>query len=129
MSTAYETGRAFELGVADMARSLGFDVKGQLQLGKRIWGSPRHIDLSLGYSGRPVLGVECKYQASRGSIQENCVATLSDIESWPIPGILVWSGPGYSVHFREWLGRQHTAVHFDNLKVWLERWRVDGEQE
>jgi len=123
----YETGRAFELEVAALARDLGFDVLGQLRLGARVWGAPRRIDLSLGYPGRPFLGIECKFQGSRGSIEEKCIATLVDMDTWPIDGIMTWTGGGYSLHFREWLMKQPNAVHFDNLPEWLESWKADEQ--
>ena len=100
---------------------------GQLALGKRVWGASRRIDLSLGYSGRPFLGIECKYQATRGSVEEKCVATLVDIEAWPMPGIMVWTGAGFSPSFRRWLTRTPAAVHFDKLEAWLERWKTLGK--
>jgi hypothetical protein len=119
-----DSGRLFELEVADLCKTLGFEVQGQTTLGKRLWGTSRKVDLTLGYPGRPFLGIECKMQRSRGSVEEKCVATLLDIKTWPIHGILVYHGPGFSRPMRGYLGRQEHAVRFDDLTKWLEKWKA-----
>jgi len=42
------------------------------------------------------LGVECKFQATSGTAEEKIPATIQDIEHWPIPGIEVIDGEGFS---------------------------------
>jgi hypothetical protein len=42
------------------------------------------------------LGVECKFQATSGTAEEKIPATIQDMEHWPIPGIEVIDGEGFS---------------------------------
>jgi hypothetical protein len=40
--------------------------------------------------------VECKFQATSGTAEEKIPATIQDMEHWPIPGIEVIDGEGFS---------------------------------
>ncbi len=72
-------------------------------------------DRSLG----KILGVECKYQGTAGSAEEKIPATIHDIEYWPIPGIVVIDGPGFSENMKGFLMATGKAVWLDDLEDWL----------
>ena len=69
---------------------------------------------------RVSLGIECKYQGGKGSAEEKIPATLEDIKAWPIKGIVVYSGDGFSENMRSYLISTGMAVEMDDLTKWLE---------
>jgi hypothetical protein len=105
---------------AQVARDLGLEVETEVYVGRRIWGARRRIDLVLTDSGeRRSLGIEVKYQASRGSAEEKIPSTIEDIAAWPIPGLVVFHGPGFSGHMRSFLSASGKAVELSDLETWL----------
>ena len=68
---------------------------------------------------RKTLGLECKYQAVRGTAEEKIPATIKDIEAWPIPGLVVFAGEGFTENMRSFLISTGRAVEFDELTPWL----------
>ena len=114
------TGPGFQRQVAELAEGLGLVVHKEFYLGRRLWGSRRRIDLILTEpeSGRR-LGIECKYQKSSGTAQEKLPATIADIESWPIDGIVAYDGPGFTPNMRAYLDSTGKAIAFPDLEPWL----------
>ena len=117
---AVASGDALVRAVADLARRLDLDVREQVRVGQRVWGATRKIDLVLthGASGRR-LGVECKYQGGPGSAEEKIPATLQDIAAWPIPGLVVFAGEGFSANMRSFLVASGKAIALEDLEAWL----------
>ena len=68
---------------------------------------------------RKTLGLECKFQSVGGSAEEKIPATIKDIEAWPIPGLVVFAGPGFSENMRAFLISTGKAVEFEELEPWL----------
>ncbi len=103
-----------------MAEGLGLRVGRQIRVARRLWGAERRIDLVLSYeqSGRS-LGIECKYQGTGGSAEEKIPATIQDIAAWPIPGLVVFDGAGFSANMRAYLHSTGKAVAFEDLRGWL----------
>ena len=85
----------------------------------------RHPD-----SGRS-LGIECKYQGVSGSAEEKIPATIQDIAAWPIPGLVVFAGPGFSENMRAYLHSTGKAVAREDLHGWLALFfgLADGDAE
>jgi len=65
------------------------------------------------------LGVECKYQATPGTAEEKIPATIQDIAYWPIPGLVVIDGEGFSENMTGYLLSTGKVVLFDELEEWL----------
>jgi len=118
---ATSSGAGLEQKVANMAERLGLRVGRQIKVGRRLWGAERRIDLVLRRpdSGRS-LGIECKFQGVSGSAEEKIPATIQDIAAWPIPGIVVFAGPGFSDNMRAYLHSTGKAVAHEDLRGWLE---------
>ena len=114
------TGVQFREQVAERAAALGLMVAREVEVGRRLWGSKRRIDLILTApeSGQR-LGVECKYQRTPGTAQEKIPAVIADIESWPIDGIVAYDGPGFSENMRAYLDSTGKAIALADLEVWL----------
>ncbi len=120
LATAVSSGTALEDEVAALAEGLGLEVRRQYRVGRRIWGAVRKIDLVLTHPGDRVrLGLECKYQGTQGSAEEKIPLILQDIEAWPIPGLVVFSGDGFSAHMQSYLLSSGMAVGLDDLEPWL----------
>ena len=119
-ATAIESGKALEQAVADLGERLGLTIRTQVKVGRRLWGAVRNIDVVMTRTdGDRTLGVECKAQKSGGSAEEKIVATIHDITAWPIPGLVVFGGAGFSDKFVSYLHSTGKAVAFDDLESWL----------
>lgn len=64
--------------------------------------------------------MECKYQGGGGSAEEKIPATIEDIKAWPIRGIVVYAGTGFSREMESYLMSTGMAVAYADLKKWLE---------
>ncbi len=118
---AVHSGNELEDAVAAIGESLGLEVERQVTVGRRIWGARRQIDVVLKYKEtRTSLGVECKFQGGAGSAEEKIPATIEDIAAWPIRGIVVYSGEGFSSNMKAYLLSTGKAVELYDLKKWLE---------
>lgn len=108
------------LACAEVARDLGLQVETEVYVGRRIWGARRRIDVVVSDPAqRRSLGIEVKYQRSAGSAEEKIPSTIDDIRAWPIPGIVVFHGPGFSANMRAFLLSSGKAVELEDLEVWL----------
>jgi hypothetical protein len=106
--------------VVALARELGLEAREQFRLGRRIWGAERRIDVVLtNPSDRRRLGIECKYQGTVGTAEEKVPAIVQDLAAWPIPGLVVFGGEGFSTHMRSFLLATGKAIHVDDLEAWL----------
>lgn len=106
--------------VVVLANSLGLLAREQFRCGRRIWGAERRIDVVLtNPTDRKRLGVECKYQGQQGSAEEKVPTTIQDIDAWPIQGIVVFTGDGFSTLMRSFLIASGKAVEFQDLEPWL----------
>lgn len=117
---APQSGKELENEVARLAKALGLEVRGGVKVGRRLWGAERNIDLVLtDREQRKSLGVECKFQGGPGTAEEKIPATIADIGAWPIPGLLVFEGQGFSANMRSYLVSTGRAVELDDLESWL----------
>lgn len=119
-SEAVASGKDLQQKVADLGAALGLIVETEVGVGRRIWGARRRIDVVLKHPvTRVSLGVECKFQGGAGSAEEKIPATLEDIRAWPIRGIVVYSGAGFSTNMESYLLSTGMAVELDDLAAWL----------
>jgi hypothetical protein len=63
--------------------------------------------------------VECKFQGVVGSAEEKVPATIQDISAWPIPGVVVFGGEGFSTNMLAYFHSTGKAVALDDLDDWL----------
>ena len=115
-----KSGRELVANVKALAESLALEVRSEVQVGRRLWGSVRNIDLVLSDpTSRRSLGIECKFQATRGTAEEKTPATIRDIEAWPIDGLMVIDGPGFSANMKGYLYSTGKVVTLEDLEGWL----------
>lgn len=120
-SKAVASGNELRDEVARIGRELGLASDIEVAVGRRIWGAKRRIDVVLKHpETRVSLGIECKFQGGPGSAEEKIPATLEDIRAWPIRGIVVYSGAGFSKNMQSYLLSTGMAVELVDLKKWLE---------
>ena len=118
---AVASGNELRDAVAEIGRKLGLVVDIEVSVGRRIWGAKRRIDVVLKHpETRVSLGIECKFQGGSGSAEEKIPATLEDIRAWPIRGIVVYSGEGFSVNMQSYLLSTGMAVELCDVEKWLE---------
>ena len=119
-AAAVANGDALCRAVVELAASLGLTSRQQFKCGRRIWGAERFIDVVLTHAEtRRRIGLECKFQGSTGSAEEKIPAVIQDIAAWPIPGLVVFSGPGFSTNIRSFLIASGRAVDLEDLESWL----------
>ena len=118
--TAVSSGAQLQQAVVDLGRALGLETREQVRVGRRLWGSERNIDVVLTHrDSRRSLGIECKYQGVGGSAEEKIPATISDIEAWPVRGLVVFAGEGFSTNMRSYLVSTGKAVELCDAEAWL----------
>jgi hypothetical protein len=106
--------------VAELAQNLGLESRKQVRVARRIWGAIRHIDVVITHpQTRKTLGIECKFQAVPGTAEEKIPSVISDIAAWPIPGLVVFAGDGFTQNMRLFLISTGKAVEFAELTPWL----------
>jgi hypothetical protein len=106
--------------VSQLAQELGLEAKEQVRVARRIWGAVRKIDVVLTHpQTRKTLGIECKFQAVTGTAEEKIPSVIEDIGAWPIPGIVVFAGEGFTENMKMFLVSTGKAVEFPELKPWL----------
>jgi hypothetical protein len=113
-------GKALVTRVVEIAEKLGLEAKKEVSVGRRLWGAIRNIDVVLtDKTTRKSLGIECKYQEVGGSAEEKIPTTIKDIDAWPISGLLVFDGPGFSANMKGYLYSTGKAIAFSDLEQWL----------
>jgi hypothetical protein len=106
--------------VAQLAHDLGLEAKEQVRVARRIWGAVRRIDVILTHpQTRKTLGVECKFQDVAGTAEEKIPSVIKDIEAWPIPGLVIFAGKGFSENMKMFLISTGKAVEFAEVRPWL----------
>lgn len=106
--------------VAQLARDLGLEPREQVRVARRIWGAVRKIDVVITHpETRKTLGIECKYQSVQGTAEEKVPAIIKDIDAWPIPGLVVFAGEGFTENMKMYLISTGKAVEYSDLPPWL----------
>ena len=117
---AVSNGEELVRAVVAMANELGLESTEQVRVARRIWGAVRRIDIVLTHpQTRKTLGIECKYQAVTGTAEEKIPAVVNDIAAWPIPGLVVFGGEGFTENMKQFLISTGKGVEFSELKPWL----------
>lgn len=117
---APQSGDELKRNVAALAQRLGLKAETEVKAARRLWGQRRYIDVVITdeKTGKR-LGVECKYQATLGTAEEKIPATIQDIAHWPIPGIVVIEGEGFSSNMQGYLMSTGKVVWYGELEEWL----------
>jgi len=119
-AAAVDSGKSLQNAVVAAVEALGLEARQEVIVGRRIWGPQRRIDVVVrDPSSRTTLGIECKWQGSKGTAEEKIPATIEDIRAWPIRGLVVYDGPGFSPNMESYLISTGKAVRLDELTQWL----------
>jgi hypothetical protein len=119
-ATAVTGGSELRDKVAKLAADLGLEVRIEVKVGRRLWGAVRSIDVVLTRKDTgKTLGIECKYQGMGGSAEEKVPATIQDIAAWPISGLVVFGGEGFSTNMVAFFHATGKAVSLSELEPWL----------
>ncbi len=117
---AVQSGDDLVKAVAALGKKLRLEAKEQYKVGRRLWGANRNIDVVMrNPQNGKTLGIECKYQSKGGTTEEKIPTTIQDIRAWPIDGIVVFTGQGFTENMKSFLISTGKAVEFDDLEPWL----------
>ena len=119
-ATATTKGKKLQEEVVALADRLGLRARTEVRAARRIWGAQRRIDVVMvNEKNGKTLGIECKVQTTAGSAEEKIPATVKDIEFWPINGIVVIDGEGFSKNMEGYLIATGKVIKFEDLEDWL----------
>lgn len=95
MSKDLSKANRFQKAIVRYITSWGTDiqVREQVNVGYRFVGTPRKVDIVLGYGGK-YLGIEAKLQEGEGTAYQKLSYTIADCKRCPIPMLIVFSGNG-----------------------------------
>ena len=117
---AVSGGGDLEKLVCELGERLGLEARRQYKVARRLWGAERRIDVVLRHpSTGKTLGVECKNQDVGGTAEEKIPTTIQDMKAWPIEGLVVFSGPGFTENMKSYLISTGKAVEYKDLEPWL----------
>ncbi len=117
---AVTNGAQLVVEVVRIAHALGLETREQFRMGARLWGATRFVDILVtDPATHRRIGIECKFQGVGGSAEEKLPATIQDIALWPIPGIIVIAGDGFSASMSHWILGAGRGVSVVDLDVWL----------
>jgi hypothetical protein len=119
-ASAVRNGHELRDAVVGIGERLALLARTEVRVGRRLWGAQRCIDVVLTrVETGNALGIECKFQGVTGTAEEKLPATIQDIAAWPIPGLVVFAGDGFSTNMRSYLYSTGKAVDLDDLENWL----------
>lgn len=117
---AVSNGEELVRAVLELAQELGLESRKQVRVARRIWGATRYIDVVITHpQTRKTLGLECKFQAVPGTAEEKIPSVINDMAAWPIPGLVVFAGAGFTENMKLFLISTGKAVEFPDLAPWL----------
>jgi hypothetical protein len=84
----------------------------EVSLGKTIIGKNRRVDLlAIHEPSQVALAIECKYQATQGTVDEKIPYTLQDMDALRVASCITYAGEGFSQGVRHMLEAHHMAAH------------------
>jgi hypothetical protein len=90
----------------------GLVVYTEVTLGKTIIGKDRRVDVFVvSQRDRRAIAIECKYQDSKGTVDEKIPYALQDLEALRVPGCLVYAGDGWSAGVLHTLAASRLAAY------------------
>jgi hypothetical protein len=110
----------FERLIALIGAQVGLDYRRKLLVGKTIYGKDREVDL-LFRDPRTGLrvAVEAKFQRVTGTADEKLPYAAKNLETLPLPGVIVYGGGGFSPGALHWLCANTRATDVAHVADWL----------
>ena len=114
------TSTDFERLIAAVGLSLGLDYRRKLVVGKTVYGRDREVDVLFrhGASGNR-LCLEAKYQRVAGTADEKLPYAVLNLQTLPLPGVIVYGGGGFHQGALHWLCANTRATDIARLPEWL----------
>jgi hypothetical protein len=110
----------FERLIALIGLSLGLDYRRKLTVGKTVYGRDREVDVLFrdARNGNR-LAVEAKYQRVAGTADEKLPYAVLNLQTLPLPGVIVYGGGGFNLGALHWLCANTRATDIARLSEWL----------
>jgi len=110
----------FERLIGLLGAHLGLDYRRKLLVGKTIYGKDREVDLLFRDPRTGLrLAVEAKFQRVAGTADEKLPYAAKNLETLPLPGVIVYGGGGFSPGALHWLCANTRATDVARLPEWL----------
>ena len=89
----------------------------QVLIGKSIYNRDRKVDFILYHPEiwKSGLVIECKWQASPGSVEEKYPFLVANIKLSKLPTIIVLDGEGYTKGAKDWIQNQATTSYLQHV--------------
>ena len=118
---AVRSGAELRNQVAQLRARLGLEAQTETEVGRRLWGVRRRIDVILCHQEtRKTLGVECKYQRTQGTAEQIIAATIDNIQAWPVHGRIFCFGEGFPQRMTTYLLSTGDALQMTDAEKWIE---------
>ncbi len=110
----------FERLIALIGLSLGLDYRRKLTVGKTVYGRDREVDVLFrdARNGNR-LAVEAKFQRVAGTADEKLPYAVLNLQTLPLPGVIVYGGGGFNLGALHWLCANTRATDIARLHEWL----------
>ena len=110
----------FERLIALIGLSIGLDYRRRLTVGKTVYGRDREVDVLFrdARNGNR-LAVEAKYQRVAGTADEKLPYAVLNLQTLPLPGVIVYGGGGFNLGALHWLCANTRATDIARLHEWL----------
>ena len=120
LDTMELTSVEFERLIALVGLLLGLDYRRKLTVGKTIYGKDREVDVLFrdARNGNR-LAVEAKYQRVTGTADEKLPYAVLNLQTLPLPGVIVYGGGGFHQGALHWLCANTKATDIARLSEWL----------
>lgn len=114
---APKRGHELKQNVVALARRLGLKTATEVRAARRIWGQRCFINVVITDEKKGKrLDVNCKYQGTLGTAEEKIPSMIQDLASWPIPGIIVIDGKGFSSPMQGYLMSTGKVIGYAELE-------------
>jgi len=110
----------FERVIALVGLTLGLDYRRRMLVGKTVYGRDREVDVLFrdARNGNR-LAVEAKYQRVPGTADEKLPYAVLNLQTLPLPGVIVYGGGGFHQGALHWLCANTRATDIARLPEWL----------
>ena len=114
------TSGEFERMIALTGLLLGLDYRRRMTVGKTIYGKDREVDVLFrdARNGNR-LAIEAKYQRVSGTADEKLPYAVLNLQTLPLPGVIVYGGGGFHLGALHWLCANTKATDIAHLADWL----------
>lgn len=117
--------KKLDQAISEVIEQCGLRFDQRVKCGVKITGTPRIISHVIHHPvlKRPRLGIYSIFQDQTGSAQMKVFMHHADMEYWPMPGLIVYYGPGFQKGVVAWMNAKG-GQPLNMLPAYLEQWKT-----